>query len=206
MKKGPDKTEAAVPESKKYIVYDPSLCTGCHTCELVCSTYKEGGKYQPSLSRIQVIDDPFGGSINSVEPKVCWQCQDPKCMVACTFGAISIDGKTGARYIDEKKCQGKCYDTQPCIEACGQDFDPPRIVFDPKERVALMCDLCGGNPQCVEWCSNGTLKYVSASELKKVGSYEQDFNEPYTKDFGPPHTLFKGSTQTFEKVYPDKEK
>lgn len=196
----------AIPESRGYIVFDPSLCTACHTCELVCSAYHNGGKYQPSLSRIQVVDDPFGGTIHNFEPKVCFQCQDPKCMTACTFGAMYVDEKTGARCVDEEKCKEKCNGSKPCIEACGSYFDPPRIVFDPERKVALSCDLCGGDPQCVKWCSNGTLKYVSLSELKEVGSYQQDFYEPYTKDFGPPHILYQGSTQTFEKVYPNKQK
>ena len=161
---------------------------------------------QPSLSRIQVVDDPFGGTIHNFEPKVCFQCQDPKCMTACTFGAMYVDEKTGARCIDEEKCKEKCNGSKPCIEACGSYFDPPRIVFNPERKVALSCDLCEGDPQCVKWCSNGTLKYVSLAELKEVGSYQQDFYEPYTKDFGPPHTQYLGSTQTFEKVYPNKQK
>jgi hypothetical protein len=44
------------------------------------------------------------------------------------------------------------------------------------------------------------------AELREVGSYQQDFYEPYAKDFGPPYIPFQGSTQTFEKIYPDKEK
>jgi hypothetical protein len=69
-----------------------------------------------------------------------------------------------------------------------------------------MCDLCDGDPQCVKWCSNGTLKYVTLAELRETGGYEQNFDEPYTKDFGPPHTPYEGATQTFEKVYPNLKK
>ena len=196
----------SIPESRGYLVYDPSLCTGCHTCELACSAFKNGGSYQPSLSRIQVADDPFGGTIHNFEPKICYQCQDPKCMTACPVGAMYIDEKTGARVVDEKKCKETCPESQPCIEACGLYYDPPRMLFDPKKKVAIKCDLCAGEPQCVKWCSNGALKYASLAELKETGSYEQSFSELYDKDFGPVHIPFQGSKQTFEKAYPYKQK
>lgn len=195
-----------IPESKGYLVFDPSLCTGCHTCELVCSTFHNKGKYQPSLSSIQVSDDPFGGTIHNFEPMICYQCQDPKCMTACEPGAIYVDENTGARRVDETKCRDKCGDTQPCIEACAAYYDPPRIFFDSEKKVAVKCDLCQDDPQCVKWCSNGALKYSSLAKLKEAGSYQQDFEEPYTKDFGAPHIPFGGAEQTFEKIYPSKEK
>lgn len=199
------KLETAIPESRGYLVYDSSLCTGCHTCELICSAHHSNGKYQPSLSRIEVADDPFGGTVNSVEPKVCLQCEDPKCLTACEAGAIYVDEKTGARVIDEEKCRQRCDGGQPCIDACAAYYQPPRIYFDPERKVAIKCDLCLGEPECVAWCSNGALKYVFLAELKEVGSYQQDFYEPYAKDFGPLHIPYQGSTQTFEKIYPDKE-
>jgi len=192
-----------IPESQGYLVFDPSLCTGCHTCEIVCSAFHNGGKVQPSLSKIQVKDDPFGGTINNFEPAVCFQCQEPKCMEACLDDAIYVDEKTGARCVDEAKCTG----CQLCIEACGDAYDPPRIIFDPERNIALKCDLCEGDPQCVKWCSNGALKYISAAEMKAAGDiYEQNFEEPYDKDFGPVHIYFEGHTQTFEKLYPGKKK
>ena len=189
----------AIPESKGYVVFDPELCTGCRTCELACSAFKNGGKFQPSLSRIQVVDDPFAGTIHAFEPKVCLQCQDPKCVTACPVeAAMYIDEKTGARCIKEDKCIG----CKKCIKACGSYFEPPRIVFDPVRKLALKCDLCGGHPQCVKWCSNGALKYVGLSEIREGGEFSQEFTEPYTKDFGPDFTPHEGQKVTFKTAYP----
>ena len=57
-----------IPESKGYIVFDPELCTGCQTCELACSAIKCNGNFQPSLSRIQIKNNPFGETVNNYEP------------------------------------------------------------------------------------------------------------------------------------------
>ncbi len=202
---GPEKA-MTIPESRGYLVYDPSLCTGCHTCELICSAHHNNGIYQPSLSRIQVADNPFGGTIHNFEPKICYQCHDPKCMSGCTFDAIYIDADTGARRVNKDTCQQKCDGSKGCIEACSHYFNPPRIFYDDQRKVAFMCDLCNGDPQCVKWCSNGTLRYVSLAALKEAGGHEQNFEEAYTKDFGPPHTPYEGANQTFERVYPNLKK
>ena len=31
----------------------------------------------------------------------------------------------------------------------------------------MMCDLCGGHPQCVEWCPEGALELLTQEELDK---------------------------------------
>ena len=193
---------AAIPESRFYIVYDPELCTGCQTCELACSAFHGGGRTQPSLSRIQVARNPFEGTIQNFAPKLCYQCQDPKCMPVCPVdGAMTVDEKTGARCIDEEKCDG-CKGQPLCFEACAGYYEPPRIIYDHERMIALKCDLCGGNPQCVKWCANRALKYVRLSELKDMGSYEQNFHEPYTKGFGPSYKPYEGHRVTFDKMYP----
>jgi Fe-S-cluster-containing dehydrogenase component len=123
-------------------------------------------------------------------------------MSACPVeGAMYIDVKSHARVINDDICAG----CRQCIEACGQNFDPPRIKFDENKNVAIKCDLCGMDPQCVRWCPNGAIKYINLSEFQKTGRrYHQDFQEPYTKDFGPDYEAFKGNEMTYEKLYPDK--
>ena len=34
--------------------------------------------------------------------------------------------------------------------------------FDPIEKRVVKCDLCDGNPVCVEVCPTGALQYVRA--------------------------------------------
>ena len=188
------------PESRGYIVFDPELCTGCQTCEVICSAVKNSGKAQPSLARIQVVRDPFGSTIHNFEPKPCLQCQHPVCMSVCKIeGAMYIDEGTGARCIDETKCADGCKD---CIVACGEYYDPPRIMFDPERNVVIKCDLCGGDPECVKWCANRSLRYITLTEMKEIGSYQQNFKEPYTKEFGPHYSSREGYKVTFKKAYP----
>jgi Fe-S-cluster-containing dehydrogenase component len=189
------KSEKMIP-SKGQIVYDPKLCTGCLTCEIVCSAFKNNGKIRPEISRIKVTMKIFSGEEDNFEPIICYQCDDPKCLLACPVdGAFYICEITGARVINESSCIG----CKICIEACSQQFKPPRIIFDIEKKVAIKCDLCDGDPQCVKWCPNGALKYISLSEFRKLGSkHKLDFHE---SDFGPDFDPSKRSEMTFKKIY-----
>jgi len=87
---------------------------------------------------------------------------DPPCLKACPTGAIEVDLKHGtyARIVDEGKCDGCGGQTSiKCVEACAQYFSPSRIRIDPERLVAIKCDLCDGDPQCVECCLFGALTY-----------------------------------------------
>ena len=178
------------PPSKGYLVYDPELCTGCHVCEAVCSFIKENS-ISPDLSRVQVHMSPFDGTVEDFMPKPCLQCDTPECMLACPVeGAMSVDPKTGARVIHEDRCPEGC---MKCMEACGAYFDPPRIVFDQERQVCVKCDLCDGKPECVKWCPNGALKYMSRSAFVEQGKrYQFSFVEAFEKDFGPVFDPFEG--------------
>ena len=187
-----------LPESMGYIVYDPSLCIGCHACEFICSYVKTNGTTQPSLSRIKVPRDPFSGETSNFEPKICYQCQDPKCFNACLYGAISADPTTGARIVNETKCRG----CGLCVAACSSYYTPARIALDPAKKKAFKCDLCNGDPQCVKWCANGAIKLATLAEVRQSG-YEQNFTEPYTKDYGPTYDKSMAYKIPFEKCYPD---
>jgi aldehyde:ferredoxin oxidoreductase len=138
-----------------YIAVDTEKCIGCRTCEAVCAVYHHG-KAGPGLSSIQVMKDwrKPGASID-VDFKVftCRQCPRPKCLEACPEEAIFVDTDTGARVVDAEKCVG----CELCVEACI--FDPPRIRLNEESGTALKCDLCGGNPQCVQMCPSGALSF-----------------------------------------------
>jgi len=189
--------------SKGYIICDPSLCTGCLTCEAVCSAFKSNSVVRPELSRIKISVNIFSGTIDSFIPNPCYQCDDPKCLVACPIdGALYIDKKTGVRLVNEFLCIG----CGSCVQACGQEFDPPRIMLDKEKNVAIKCDLCNLDPQCTKWCPNGAIRYIDISDFKKMGKkYIVCFDEFYTKDFGPDFEAFKGNELVYEKLYPKKE-
>jgi carbon-monoxide dehydrogenase iron sulfur subunit len=137
----------------KKICCDSALCSGCRTCEAVCSLFHEG-KVSPELSRIRIAIWEYEGWRSEIY--VCRQCQNAECLTACQLGAIYIDEQTGAKVIDEKKCVG----CKVCTEACP--CTPPRITFNEEKAIPMKCDLCGGDPQCVKYCHEGALKFKEA--------------------------------------------
>lgn len=101
-------------------------------------------------ARLHVVSDEFGDIY--YKHNFCRQCQGPECMLVCPIeDAMVVDEVTGARVIVEEECIG----CRLCVEAC-----PFNIVgFDFDRNVALKCDLCGGEPQCVKWCPRNCITY-----------------------------------------------
>jgi carbon-monoxide dehydrogenase iron sulfur subunit len=137
-----------LPRSTGYIAANRDLCSGCRTCEAVCSLSHEN-TVRPALSRIGVVTWPFEGYRSEVY--TCRQCKDPGCLAACLTGALHIDEVTKARVIDPETCTG----CQSCLEACPKK--PARIRYDEDKGVCVKCDLCGGDPLCVKYCMEGAL-------------------------------------------------
>ena len=141
------------------VTFDPEVCTGCGTCELMCALYHEGVG-GPAMARARVERDPFNAEFTY---NSCRHCLAPSCYVACPLQdeALRICEETGARYIDEDACVG-CGE---CIDACP--FEPSHIKLNEEKEVAFKCDLCRGREGgqiCVEYCPVGAITYVSASE------------------------------------------
>ncbi len=143
--------ESGIPLTRGVLVVEKALCSACRTCESVCAVFHHGVA-DPGLSRIQVTADFLNIEFS---PKTCYQCTDPLCLQACPSDAIHVDPKTGARVINADECIG----CEACIDACGEYFQPPRVRLDAARQVAIKCDLCSGDPQCVRFCPTGALRY-----------------------------------------------
>jgi Fe-S-cluster-containing dehydrogenase component len=170
-----------------HLTYDPVLCTGCQTCQLICSTARRG-KTSPKMARLGHFHDDFG-SDKDYEPKPCLHCPDPPCWKACEFDALHINPVTGVAFIDEEACTGCAL----CQEACP--FDPPRIGGpDPDTEKFFKCDLCNGDPLCAKWCPNLSLHYKTSDEftpkiakgLPVEDSYLLELKEEWIKELGYP--------------------
>jgi len=156
------------------IAFDPEICTGCGTCELVCSSRHEGIS-NPKLSCITIYNNSLDGEYTC---DVCNQCQYPGCLSACTANAILVDQATGARYIDDETC----VDCGLCYKACP--FTPDRAmikirVVDGQERY-FKCDLCKDRPYgplCVQFCPTKALTFVTAAARKRPHKHEEDSGE-----------------------------
>lgn len=134
-----------------WIARDFSKCSGCRKCEIACSLFHEN-RIWPEASRIRVFMLVPGLEF----PHFCAQCEDYPCVEACQVNALSMDSKTGAVLVNEEKCTG----CGQCIDACSGRV--PHM--HPTENHILICDLCGGDPECVKVCQEGkwnVLKTVS---------------------------------------------
>lgn len=126
----------------------PEKCSGCRLCELVCSTQKNPGITNPKKSRIRIAIEHRE---NRNTPRMCIQCDDHPCLDACPVVAISLKGFQGIPVIDSEACTG----CEACVPACPHGF----MFFDPETRIALKCDLCGGDPECVKNCLQGAITF-----------------------------------------------
>jgi len=137
-----DVTRPVAEGRMKLKVPRPRDCTGCRMCEIACSA-AHGTGY--GLESVRLFVRPGRGGFR---PVVCTQCL--KCVEACQKRALAVDAKLGCVVLDASKCNG-CGD---CAGAC-----PVRVISMEKGRP-LLCDLCGGIPECEEWCPREVLASV----------------------------------------------
>jgi Fe-S-cluster-containing hydrogenase component 2 len=69
---------------------------------------------------------------------------DYPCVSSCPVQALSTDPNTKAVLVD----RSKCISCGKCIAAC-----PGKVPYmHPGDNKATICDLCGGDPECVKVC------------------------------------------------------
>jgi Fe-S-cluster-containing dehydrogenase component len=137
--------------TEKILVVDFQRCTGCKACVLACS-FKKEKCFSPTKSRISIIEDE---SEWLSTPIMCLQCDNPPCEAVCPTNAIAKNSETGIVKVDLSKCIG----CRECMWICPFGA----ISYDPNTRRILKCDLCNGEPACVEVCIPGALQFLSAS-------------------------------------------
>jgi carbon-monoxide dehydrogenase iron sulfur subunit len=140
----------------KVLQIDIDKCCGCRMCEVACSL-KNTGQSNPTRSRIRVIRYEKTGEFHNFVPMVCQQCSDPLCMEACPVNAISRNQETGAIVVDPDTCVG----CRVCTIACPIGG----VNMDPVTDVALKCELCDGDPECVKYCYLEALTFVPKDML-----------------------------------------
>ena len=142
----------------KLIKISHSNCVGCRLCVMICSLVKEG-ECSTTDSRIRIIrDEEFGNNLVAV----CTQCAEAYCVESCPVAALSRDSATGAVLVDGELCNG----CQACVVACPLGA----ISYDEERDIVFKCDLCGGDPECVKFCSRDALTLketdIDSSERK----------------------------------------
>lgn len=109
---------------------------------LVCSL-AHGGICGPQQSKIWIKR----ASLKVDVPVVCVQCEDPPCIPACPERALRQFPNGSIEVI-----KGKCTACGDCVEACPHDAIK---IFN---EIAVVCDLCGGDPLCVKYCPVDAVK------------------------------------------------
>jgi len=137
------------------LVTNSKVCTGCRTCEIVCSLSHEG-EINPQKARIRVLQEEEHGLD---VPVVCQQCSFTICRNVCPAKAISRDKDTGAMLIDPEKCTG----CEVCVYACF--FGAIKIRREGNKRKAFVCDLCGGDPMCAKFCDTRAVAYLPKDQV-----------------------------------------
>lgn len=138
------------------ITTDSKRCTGCGACEMACSFYHTD-EFSRDLSRIRVIKDELAGHDY---PILCRQCQTPACVQACPTAALSRM-ESGTILLDVSLCTG----CQLCSSVCPHGAAPMDVI----RGVPLICDLCDGEPACVERCATEALKYEDPRKADSRG-------------------------------------
>ncbi|MCX6012689.1 MAG: 4Fe-4S dicluster domain-containing protein [Chloroflexi bacterium] len=136
---------------QKIILVDPTKCTGCRTCELVCSV-KHTGAANPSRGRITIVK----WEMECFEiPMLCQQCEQAPCAEVCPVKAITRDEVLGVNVIDHDKC----IVCKMCVLACPFGA----MKYDVRGHKVAKCDQCHGEPTCVSICDTHAVSYVDAN-------------------------------------------
>ena len=126
------------------ITLDLARCSGCSRCEVNCSFF-HSGKIGRSGARIKVVKIE---DIGIDYPVVCQQCRERYC-TKCPERAIQVDS-IGQIIVSPTLCT-----------ACGTcEILCPIGAIELFEEIPLACDLCGGDPRCVQACTLDALHYV----------------------------------------------
>ncbi len=137
----------------KVLYIDYQKCTGCRTCEMVCSA-KHDGVLNPMRSRIKVMKWEAEGLY---VPMSCQQCQDAPCMNVCPVKAISRDEDMARVMVDYDVCIG----CRACVAVCPFGA----MSFNTIDKQVFKCDLCDGDPQCARFCDVHAIEYIDADEV-----------------------------------------
>jgi anaerobic carbon-monoxide dehydrogenase iron sulfur subunit len=180
---------------RKFMSVDPSKCIGCGICEYACTVEKGEGNWNPIRSRIRVVRmaPVFNFALT------CRGCVDAACVKSCPERAITQSKENNLLIIDDKKCKGCDW----CVQACPHGG----ITIHADTGKAIACNLCEGEPKCMDACPEEALKIVVSDEeadkrfndaLGELSAKSDKLAETVKKKDWKP--LLNGAEQRSEKI------
>ncbi|MFC1980322.1 thiamine pyrophosphate-dependent enzyme [Chloroflexota bacterium] len=145
-------------------VGDACCPADCSACEEACLKERNKGE---GLARIVATHAP---EVNFHMPMVCNQCGEPNCAEVCPTGALVKDKTDGIVKFTEEKCIG----CRLCTLACPYGG----INFEPSKRIPWKCDLCGGDPKCVNACKYQVLSLIKSRSVLNYLHIDEEVFSP----------------------------
>jgi len=163
----------------KAMLYDPTLCIGCRSCEIACKReYDLRAKTDQADVDVYERQDDLSATTRTVVQvaeveqtgewsfmkRQCMHCLHPACVSACPVGALQ-QTEHGAIVYKGERCIGCRY----CQVACP--FSIPKFEWDETFPYIVKCDMCidrleeGQQPACADVCPTGAIKFGDRDEL-----------------------------------------
>jgi anaerobic carbon-monoxide dehydrogenase iron sulfur subunit len=128
-------------------------CIACLSCERAC-LFQQADRNMGWSPNIFVRVDMDQRRIYA---GTCLQCETALCLEVCPVNAIKRDPETSAVIVDKEICLG----CGMCVSACPFGY----MHLDDSLKKAVKCDLCGGDPKCVQMCMAKALHFGSINSL-----------------------------------------
>jgi Fe-S-cluster-containing hydrogenase component 2 len=117
---------------------------------------KHFGYFDRSKSRIRIIQNE---ELSEIEIHQCIQCDERSCVEACPTGSLSIHPEYGHIV----HAEGTCIQCRKCYKACRHHG----VFWDEERNYPLICDLCGGEPECLKPCRLHQALRLNPQEVRK---------------------------------------
>jgi len=137
----------------KVVYVELDRCIACRNCEQVCMFHKFEHRAGNTANIFVNVDMDRRRIVTGT----CPQCEPALCMTVCPVDALKRDPQTMAVVVDTKTCVA----CGMCVIACPYGF----VNLDDSSHRATKCDLCNGNPKCVQVCMAGALHFDDTDSI-----------------------------------------